>query len=291
MLTRWPAQIVRGFCMGAADVVPGVSGGTIALVFGIYEMLVHQVRTAADAGLRMVRLDLPGLADGLKRLEWGFLVPLAVGIVAAVLTLAGTIRHQLDTNPTDMAGLFFGLVAASILVAMRTIGRVDNTRLLVLFGSAAVTFVVLGARGGEVTDPQWFVVVAAGALAICAMILPGISGSFILLMLGMYDYVLGAIDDRDLAVVALFGIGAVVGLSAFSHVLDWSLRRHHDTVLAALVGLMAGSLRVLWPWPEGTDSARLAAPPADDLLGPTALAVVGAVAVLGIITIGSRASR
>lgn len=274
--------------MGAADVVPGVSGGTVALVFAIYETLVHQIRLAATTGLRLLRLDLRGFLDGMRRLDWTFLLPLGAGIVLAVVTLAPTIEHLLDTRPEDTAAAFFGLVAASVVVAWQMLRRRDNLRLVVMAVSAVVTFFVLGYRGGTISDPEWWQLLGAGALAICAMILPGISGSFILLMIGMYDAVLDAVNDRELAMVAVFAVGAAIGLAAFSSLLDRLLDRHHDTVLAALIGLMAGSLRVLWPWPEGVDSARVAEPPSGQWLGPLVIAVVAAVVVLGVAGLGAR---
>lgn len=140
----------------------------------------------------------------------------------------------------------------------------------------------MGLRGGEIGDPGLAAVFGSGAVAICAMILPGISGSFILLMMGMYEYMLTALNDRDLLVCAVFILGAAIGLALFSSLLDWLLHNHHDVVLAALIGVMVGSLRVLWPWPEGTDSAELAAPPAGGWLVPLALALAGTAAVAAI---------
>ena len=291
MILRVPAQLLRGFCMGAADVVPGVSGGTIALVFGIYETLVHQIRQGAAAAMRLVRLDITGFAAGVRGLDWAFLAPLGLGILLAILTLARTIEHLLDTRPEETAAAFFGLVAASIVVAWGMLGRRDNFRIGVMALSAVVTFFALGVRGSAIDDPKWWMLLGAGALAICAMILPGISGSFILLMIGMYDTVLGAVNDRDMETVVIFAAGAVIGLAAFSTVLDRMLRRYHDTVLAALVGLMAGSLRVLWPWPQGADSARIAAPPADDWFGALVIALVAALVVFGLVGLGSAKPR
>lgn len=287
-MLRTPAQLLRGFCMGAADVVPGVSGGTIALIFGIYEDLVHQIRQGAAAAMRLLRLDVTGFLAGARRLNWAFLLPLGAGILLAILTLARTIEHLLETRPEETAAGFFGLVAASIVVAWGMVRTRDNLRLVVLIASAVATFFALGLRAGDIEDPEWWMWLAAGAVAVCAMILPGISGSFILLMIGMYDTVLGAVNDRDLDMVVVFVVGAVLGLAVFSTLLDRLLRRHHDTVLAALVGLMAGSLRVLWPWPEGTDSARIEAPPSDEWFGALVIAVVAGVAVLGLVGLGAN---
>lgn len=266
-------NVVRGFLMGSADVVPGVSGGTIALVLGIYERLVHAIRTGAGALSSLVRGRFQEAYERLKVVEWRLLAPLVIGIGIAVVSLAAVIDHFLEEEPAATAALFFGLVAGSILIAWPLVSRWTTARIALAASVAIVAFFVLGLRSDELTDPATFFFFGAGAIAIVAMILPGISGSFILLMLGMYEAVLGAVNDRDLIALALVLIGAVLGLALFSTLLDRLLRDHHDTVMAALVGLMAGSLRVLWPWPDGTDTARLGSP--EDALVPVLLAIVG----------------
>lgn len=293
---RWtPAslgsQLARGFFMGSADVVPGVSGGTIALAFGIYEHLVETIRRLAAAAGRLARGDLRTFASEVRRADWAFLVPVVAGIGIAVVTLARVIERLLDEQPVRMAAVFFGLVAASIVVAWDSLRTRDGPRLAILAAAAAATFVALGFRAGPVADPAWWAVLLSGAAAICAMILPGISGSFILLMLGMYDVALGAVNDRAAGTLALFALGAAGGLGAFAQLLGWLLRRHHDTVMAALIGLMAGSLRVLWPWPAGTAGTTLGAP-RGDVWAPVALAV-GAAGALVLLAraAGLRAER
>jgi putative membrane protein len=280
-----PLQIIRGFCMGAADVVPGVSGGTVALVLGIYARLIETVRDGARALGRLARLDIPGAMAALRAVDWMFLLPLLAGIGIAILSLAHTIEHLLEEQPVRMAGVFLGLVLGSIVVTSRLVKR-DRPRYVTLTGAAVVTFLVLGLRSGPADDPALFFVFGAGAIAICAMILPGVSGSFLLLMMGMYDYILGAVNERDLAVIAVFGVGAVLGLAGFSSVLHWALHRHTDTVMAALVGLMIGSLRVLWPWPEGTGGTTVELP-RDDVLVPVLLAAAGAAVVIVVAQIAT----
>lgn len=280
------ANVLRGFLMGAADVVPGVSGGTIALVLGIYERLVHAIRTGAGALASLVRGRGREALQRAATVEWGFLLPLLAGIGLAIVSLASLITHLLEDEPIGTAAVFFGLVAGSIVVAWPRVTRWTPGTITLGAGVAAVAFVVLGLRSGEVTDPGLHLFFATGLIAIVAMILPGISGSFIMLMLGMYEAVIGAVDDRLLAEVGVFLVGAVIGLAAFSTVLDRLLRDHHDPVMAGLVGLMAGSLRVLWPWPDGADTARLAAPV--DPLGPVLLAVAGFAVVLAIAAVGRR---
>ncbi len=237
--------------MGAADIVPGVSGGTIALILGIYERLLDSIRSGAGSLARLLRGDGAGFRQRLSSIEWSFILPLLVGIGFAFVALSSMIDRLLRDEPEAMAGLFFGLVLASILVASKLMTRRDMPRLIIVVSVAVVAFVVLGFQSGSVSAPPPLLFFGSGALAICAMILPGISGSFILLMIGMYGAVIGAIHDRELADIAATGIGAVTGLALFSTGLSWILANHRDTLLAALIGLMAGSLRVLWPWPNG----------------------------------------
>ena len=277
--------------MGAADVVPGVSGGTVALLLGIYDRLIGEVRAGAGAVAHLARGDLRGGWARLRSVDWVFLLSLLAGIGIAVVVLVSWLRTQIEENPVEVSAVFFGLVAASVVVARQEVERWDALRLAVMMGTAVLAFFVLGLRSGGVTDPSLPVVVAAGSLAICAMILPGISGSFILLMLGLYDHITHAVDERDLGTIAAFGVGAVVGLTAFSTLLNWLLRHHRDTVVASLVGLMLGSLRVLWPWPsgeEGLENVSLGVPVSSELVG----AVVGAgLAAIGVVVLTSIARR
>jgi putative membrane protein len=272
--------LARGFLMGSADLVPGVSGGTVALVTGVYEELIDSISTAASAVGRLARLDVRGALAHLRQIRWLFILPLGLGILAAILLLSSVIDHLLETQPVRMSALFFGLVAASVVLAVPIVRRWDAGRMALLLVVAAVAAVVLGLRSSGVSDPSLLAFFLAGAVAICAMILPGISGSFILLMLGMYDVVLAAASDRDLGTLTVFALGCGVGLLLFSKVLDWSLEHHHDTVVAGLIGLMLGSLRVLWPWPNGTESTTTTMPQGDVVV-PIAIAVAAFVVVVG----------
>ena len=288
------ATLVGGFLMGSADIVPGVSGGTIALVVGIYERLVGQVSGGAAALGDLVRGDPRGAVDRLRHLQWRFVVPLLVGILTAIGLLSSVLEHLLEEQPVVLSGLFLGLVAGSVVVAFRRFrvapGAVGWTVMVV---TAVAVFLLLGLRSGTVADPSLLVFVGGGAVAVCAMILPGVSGSFLLLLLGLYDAVIGAVSARDLAIVASVGTGAVIGLALFSTLLHWMLEHHHDVVLAGLVGLMAGSLRVLWPWPAGADGVGDTALGAPDgqVVAVIGLAVLGVVVVLGIAALGERFTR
>lgn len=281
----WLWNIPRGFLMGSADIVPGVSGGTIALVLNIYPRLVGSIRAGSKALGSLLKGDVRGFRTWLGRVEWSFLVPLLGGILAAVFTLAHLLESALEQHPVPMAALFFGLVAASVIVAWRllTVRNLAYLAIAVLVGVAFFLLLGLGSGNGEVTGqdaaPPLWAFFASGAVAICAMILPGISGSFILVMLGMYGALLSAVADLDLLTVAVFALGAVLGLAVFSQVLHWALEHHYNPVIAALVGLLLGSFRVLWPWPDGVDSVALEAPDSQIAIS-VLLAAAGFVLVL-----------
>jgi putative membrane protein len=279
-------NVIRGFFMGMADVVPGVSGGTVALVLGIYHRLVGTIKTGSSALGELARGDARGFIARLRQVEWGFLIALLSGIGLAVITLAHLIETLLEDRPTEMAGLFLGLVGGSVVIAWDLLRTRDAVRWAILIVTGIITFVLLGLSGGtteesvsQIADPAWWAFFVAGAIAICAMILPGISGSFLLVVMGMYGAVLGAVTDRSIGTVLLFLLGCVVGLGFFSQLLHWALNRHYDTVMAALIGLMIGSTRVLWPWPNGVDSTVIEAP-SDPVALPIVLAVAGFVVVV-----------
>lgn len=279
------AQLVRGVAMGTADIVPGVSGGTVALVTGIYERLIRNVHAGAQVLKVLLQGRLDEVGARLRAVEWVWLVSLLVGILAAVAVLSSVLSRLLDEQPVRTSALFLGLVAGAIVVAWRMLGRLDAATVGVLAVSAVALFLVLGLRSATesdadkvVTQPLW-VFFLAGAIAICAMILPGISGSLILVMLGMYSEVLGAVTERDLPALGATALGCIVGLALFSTLLNWLLANHHDLVIAAMVGLMLGSMRVLWPWPGGTATTELSAP-SGDVLVPLAIALAGFAAVV-----------
>ena len=296
-ITRSPAHValtvVRGFCMGAADIVPGVSGGTVALVFKIFERLVANIGFGAKALGSLARGRVGRFRQLLGQVEWWFLVPLGAGILIAVALLSSVIERQLEVNPEEMAGLFFGLVIGSIVVAWQMVRQHTPVNLAVLAVVTVAAFVLLGLQSGPSANPPLLAFFGAGAIAICAMILPGISGSFLLLMMGMYAAVLGAVHDLDIAALGLFGIGAILGLAVFSTVLNWLLEHHHDALLSALLGLMFGSLRVLWPWPNGVgllgddetppvSGTGLEWPDSGEILVPVVLGLAAFALVVGV---------
>jgi putative membrane protein len=278
---------MRGFSMGTADIVPGVSGGTVALVLGIYSELIHNVSQGAHGLKQLLTRDVAGFRQTLRTIEWIWLFSLLAGILAAVFALSSVLERLLDDEPVKMSALFLGLVAGAIWVALRMLDKIDGISIAIMLGIGAALFLLLGLRSdthaaddaAEVVTRAWWVFFIAGAIAICAMILPGISGSFLLVMLGMYTEVLGAVNDRNLFVLAMFALGCVVGLALFSTLLNWLLANYRRWVLAAMIGLMLGSTRVLWPWPNGTNTTTLSMP-SDDVAIPVLLFVVGATVVV-----------
>ena len=289
------AQAIRGFAMGAADIVPGVSGGTVALVLGIYERLIGNIHTGAQAIKAILTGETSTFGAKFRAVEWVWLLSLLAGILCAIAALSSLLETLLRDHPIRMAALFFGLVVGSLTIAWRLIRSVGPIEVATAVLSAVALFFLLGLRSdtevaegtAEVVTRSWWIFFLSGALAICAMILPGISGSFILVMIGMYTEVLGAVNDRDLVALGATAAGCVVGLALFSSVLTWALEHHHDIVIAGMVGLMLGSLRVLWPWPGGTNTTDLTAPDGDVVV-PIVLAVVGALVVVAVELIAVR---
>lgn len=281
--------------MGAADIVPGVSGGTVALVLGIYERLIGNVHAGAQALKAILTGDTAGFGTKFREVEWVWLLSLLVGVLVAIAALSSVLENLLHDHPVRMAALFFGLVVGSLTIAWRLIRSVGAAEVVAVFVVAIALFLVLGLKSdtevaegtAEIVTKSWWIFFLSGALAICAMILPGISGSFILVLIGMYTEVLGAVNDRDLVALGATAAGCIVGLALFSSVLTWALEHHHDLVIAAMVGLMLGSLRVLWPWPGGTNTTDLARP-ADDVGIPILLAVVGVAVVVAVEMIAVR---
>ena len=245
---RWLLHLGQGIAIGVANVIPGVSGGTMALVFGIYERLIELLSDLFRGGISLLRLDLASFRSTVGAVEWGFLVSLSVGVLIAPLIGAALIPDLLETWPQESRSLFFGLVLGTIPIPWLRISDHQLKNVLVLVAAAAVSFILVGFPPLEVTEPGLWAVFGAAMLAMCAAILPGISGAFVLLILGMYTPIFDAINERNITVLVVFALGAGIGLGSFSVVLKSLLARAHDMTMAALVGLMLGSLRSLWPW-------------------------------------------
>lgn len=242
---------VKGFCMGASDVVPGVSGGTMAFILGIYEELIDAIKSFDLKGLQfLVTLKFRPLLD---RISWQFLLAVGIGILAAIFSLSKLLSWLLQNRPVFIWSFFLGLILASVLSVSR---RVEAWRILTwlcLVGGTLGSYFLVGLVPVSTPNDYWFLFLC-GAVAICAMILPGISGSYILVLLGKYQYVLDAVNHRDFLVLGLVAAGACVGIIAFSRILGWLLKNYHDLMVATLTGLMIGSLRKVWPWKETLES-------------------------------------
>jgi putative membrane protein len=238
---------LRGVAMGAADVVPGVSGGTIAIIAGIYEELIDSLKSINLAALR--RLFSDGIGTFWGAINGSFLLALVLGIGVSIFSLAKLIHGLLETQPILVWSFFFGLVIASAFFVARHIPRWTAGEYLALVLGAVFSYLITILTPAEPNTAYWFVFVSA-VIAICAMILPGISGSFILVLLGMYKYILAAVSELRISVLLVFAAGAATGLIAFSNLLSWLLHKYHDLTIAALVGVMIGSLNKVWPWKQ-----------------------------------------
>ncbi len=255
-LRDYAGLMLRGVAMGASDIVPGVSGGTMALILGIYEELIDSIR---EIGRRRFLLALfsADLGTAFRVLNWPFLVAVAAGILTAFLTLAHGLEWLLIHQPVLLWSFFFGLVLASVFTVAGRIPRWTPPLALALGLGAVGAFVIVGLVPATTPNSYAFLFVS-GALAICAMILPGISGAFILVLLGKYQYVLGALTSGDIASLFFVAAGAGIGIITFAQIVGYFFKRFHDLTLALLTGLMLGSLRKIWPWK--VDLAWLTAP-------------------------------
>jgi putative membrane protein len=284
---RGALHYAQGLMMGAADVVPGVSGGTVALIVGIYERLVGSIRACASAAVRLVRGDLAGMRRNADEVHWSLVLPLGLGIVTALLIGARFIPGILEAHPERARGLFFGLIAGSIAIPWKRITAPTRSHVLAAALASAAAFLLVGMPPREIRDPPLVAVFAAASVAICAMILPGVSGSFLLLVMGIYETTLRALSGRDIPYIVVFTAGAAIGLGIFARILEACLRRYHDLTMALLVGLMIGSLRALWPW---LDEARQLHPPPGgvETLVVLAMGVLGFALVSTLVAVGRR---
>jgi len=228
-------------------VVPGVSGGTMAFILGIYEDLINALRSLDLQGFRfLLRLDLRRFSE---HVSWRFLSALGIGILAAVFTLARGLSWLLVNHPVLLWSFFMGLILASALSVLRRVETWQSRTWICLLCGIAAAYLLVGLVPVSTPNAPWFLFLS-GAIAICAMILPGISGSFILVLLGKYEFVLEAVNQRNVLVLVLVASGAFVGLMAVSRLLGWLLKHYHDLMVTILAGIMLGSLRKVWPWKE-----------------------------------------
>lgn len=279
-----------GFFMGMADLVPGVSGGTIAFICGIYDRFIDGLKTF---DLALLRLVLRGrLREACARVPVLFFLALGTGLVTAIFTLSGLLSSLFKSHPVELWSLFFGLIAGSTVLLARMTWPWKFSHIAIFIAATVGTYLLVGLPLLQTPDGKPFLFLA-GAIAICAMILPGISGSYLLVILGQYHIVLEAVANRDFASLAVFISGIVVGILSFVRVVSWLLHQHRQITLVAITGVMAGALRTVWPWKEvistrinskGEEVPLMQAnivPPLDQtLLLSLGLALVGAALVL-----------
>lgn len=280
-------NLLRGGLIGVVETVPGVSGGTVALVTGIYDELIEAGHRITAAARRLVTGPerVVGAREQLRGVNWLLVLPLLVGMAAAVLTVAGPVTGLVEDHPETMRALFLGLVAGSVLVPVRLSGGAWRGAELGLFALGAVGGLLLTSLPSTSLEPSPWVVAPAAAIAVCALVLPGVSGSFLLLSVGLYQPTLQAVDQRDLGYIAWFGLWALVGLVVIVKLMRILLTRHHRGTMVVLAGVMIGALRSLWPWQDA--SSALQGPGADWPL-MLLLALVGVVAVQLLVLVESR---
>ena len=223
--------------MGAADVVPGVSGGTIAFIAGIYEELVDSIKSINLHALKL--LFTLKLKDFWKQINGSFLFSILLGIGISIFSLAKLMTWLLEHYPIHIWSFFFGLIIASTVLVAKEIRRWNVGTVIALIIGAVIAYVITILSPSETPNTWWFIILS-GAIAICAMILPGISGAFILLLMGKYAYIIGAVGDLKIGILLLFAIGAVAGIVSFSHLLSWLLKKHHTATVATLTGFLVG---------------------------------------------------
>jgi len=264
-------NLIRGALIGMAELVPGISGGTVALVVGIYER-------ALNAGNQLMKRQF-------RAVDWPFLIAVGVGMVTAVFTLSTVLHDFVENSPEYARGLFLGMVIVSIWVPVAMMDPRDVRRrgvmLIPLFLVAAVVgFLATGFTSTPQTDPSLIVIFFAASIAVCALVMPGISGSFLLLAMGLYTPIMGSLSNREWDVILTFMAGALLGVTLFIKGLTWALTKHRSITLTVMAGLMLGSLRALWPWQD--DNAGLLAP-GDNALAVFGMTLIGAAVVAAFI--------
>ncbi|MFN3939738.1 MAG: DUF368 domain-containing protein [Chitinophagales bacterium] len=245
LIKKYYSVTLKGIAMGAADVVPGVSGGTIAFISGIYTELINSIKSIDHHAVRILFKE--GFRAFWKKINGWFLLFLFTGIGISIISLSKIILYLLHNYPTLIWSFFFGLVIASAVYIATTIKKWNGGTIVAIIVGTAIAFFTTIASPAEGPTDLWFVFIT-GLIAICAMILPGISGSFIMLLMGMYAFILDSLSSVKISVILAFVAGAATGIISFSHILSWMLRKYHDFTVAMLTGFMIGSLNKVWPW-------------------------------------------
>lgn len=242
---KYASVAFKGICMGAADVIPGVSGGTIAFLMGIYEELLNSIKSVNGEAFKLLLKGKIGCFW--KHINGTFLASLFCGILISIFSLAKIMKYLLEFHPVQIWSFFFGLILASAIYILKGLDKWSLRNIVSLLAGVAIAAFICVASPAQTPDALWFIFLS-GAIAICAMILPGISGSFILLLLGKYAYIMGAVSELNIPVLVIFALGAGIGIICFSHFLSWLLKKFYMPTIALLSGFMLGSLLKVWPW-------------------------------------------
>ena len=244
-MRRYILTFLKGIGMGAADVIPGVSGGTIAFLTGIYSELLNSIKSISIKNLKLL---LTGkFKEFSEAVNLKFLVAVGGGILISIFSLARLMQYLLVHHPIPLWSFFMGLIAASAIYVLKEIDKWSLTHILSLIAGIIVAAWICLVSPSETTEAYWFIFIS-GVIAICAMILPGISGSFILLLLGKYAFIMKAVTEFNIPVLLIFAAGATIGIISFSHFLTWLLKKYYKPTLCVLAGFMIGSLVKVWPW-------------------------------------------
>lgn len=289
--TSLVGDLLRGGIIGVVETVPGVSGGTVALVVGIYSRIIESGSHVISALRALVAGPNRGAqaAQHLRLVDWKLVVPVLVGMFLALFSVAGPMAHLVETYPEYTRAAFFGMVLASIAIPLRMAGFTEIRLWHVLAGLAAAgaTFWLVSLPPTAV-EPTPLIIVIAAAIAVCALLLPGLSGSFLLLTFGLYEPTLRAVGDRDFAYIGLFALGAVIGVASMIKGLEWLLHHRRRITLVVLTGIMVGAMRTLWPWQS--DSRDLL-PPGENWGFALALGAAGFTIVAILAFVDGRLSR
>jgi putative membrane protein len=245
--------LLQGCCIGVANAIPGVSGGTVAFLFGIYEDLINSIKSFN--GLFIRDLCHGRFIQAWQRVAWRFTGTVILGAFISIVCFSKLIGWLIDTHPIHVHAFFFGLILASIPIIAKIIHRWRLPLLVLVGGAAVVTHIVVSSVPVNTPDSYWFIFLC-GILAVTSMILPGLSGAFILVLLGKYAYIIDAVNQRDLLVLGLFSLGMVFGILSFVRILSWFFQRYHDATIAVLTGLVIGSLSKIWPWKKTLETAQ-----------------------------------
>ncbi|MFM7014684.1 MAG: DUF368 domain-containing protein [Actinomycetota bacterium] len=282
-------NLIRGFLIGTAEIIPGISGGTIALITGVYDRVINSAAEGFKAFILLFSFSKNKWLQAAARfrtISWLLLIPLLIGMITAIFLAAGFIEGMLSDYPSITRAFFAGLIIASLAVPIRLSGGKWGFReYLIAAASALVALLLTSLPKAADVNPSFWVILGSAAVAVCALVLPGISGSYLLLALGMYAPTLQAVNDRDFAYLGTFILGALIGLGSFVSLLEWLLENARRTTLVVMTGLMVGSLRALWPWQGSAGEIQI---PTSGVILEILMVAAGATMVVAISYLAKR---